>query len=164
MEDERIISCLAWSKPSCLAETVIVVELISSTPLSRERRVGNNCIKLSVTKGIGFECVAILNTEVAEFDAMKEHIHAGKIVGCGILLLSEYLISMSYTCCTEQQRAATAGWIINIAKACMAEGYNFSQDTANFLRSVKLTGFLSCTGGKLANHILISIAKNINLL
>ncbi len=46
----------------------------------------------------------------------------------------------------------------------MSKSNNLRQYTADLLRSIELTCFLACTGSKLANHILISIAQNVNLL
>jgi len=68
VEDECIIGSFTGSKSPCFAETVVVVELLGSTPLCRERRIGNNRIKLSVAKGISFERIAILYAEIAELD------------------------------------------------------------------------------------------------
>ena len=45
----------------------------------------------------------------------------------------------------------------------MSKCHNLSENAANFLRGVELTGLLTCTGGKLRNHIFISITENINL-
>ena len=71
---------------------------------------------------------------------------------------------MTDACCTEQQRAATTGRVIDIAQTSVTDGYDFGQDTAHFLRCVELTSFLACTCGKLANHILVGITENIYLL
>ena len=71
VENKGIVGCLAWCQTSSLAETIIVVELIGSTPFSRERRICHHRIKLSITKSISLQGVAILYTEVAELDAMQ---------------------------------------------------------------------------------------------
>ena len=95
---------------------------------------------------------------------MKKHIHTSQVVGRRVLLLSENLVCMTDACCTEQQRTTTTSWVIDIAQTSVTDGYDLSQDTAHFLRSVELTSFLACTCGKLANHILVGITENINLL
>ena len=46
----------------------------------------------------------------------------------------------------------------------MPKSNNLRQYTADLLRSIELTCFLACTGSKLANHIFVSIAQNINFL
>ena len=46
----------------------------------------------------------------------------------------------------------------------MPKSNNLRQYTADLLRSIELTCFLACTGSKLANHIFVSIAQNVNLL
>ena len=46
----------------------------------------------------------------------------------------------------------------------MPKSNNLRQYTADLLRSIELTGFLACAGCKLANHIFVSIAQNINFL
>ena len=98
-----IIGCLAWSKTTCFTKTVIVVELVGSTPFGREGRICYHSVKLSIAKSIRFKCVTILNAEVAELDAVQKHVHTSQVVGRRVLLLSEYLVCMTYACCTEQQ-------------------------------------------------------------
>ena len=46
----------------------------------------------------------------------------------------------------------------------MPKSNNLRQYTADLLRSIELSGFLACAGCKLANHIFVSIAQNINFL
>ena len=46
VQDKGVVGCLAWSETTCLAETIIVVELFSCTPFGRERRIGHYGIKL----------------------------------------------------------------------------------------------------------------------
>ena len=103
MEDECIIGSFTGSKSPYFAETVVVVELLGSTPLCRERRIGNNRIKLSVAKGISFERIAILYAEIAELDAVQQHVHTGKIVGCGVFLLPKDFVSMADVCSAKQK-------------------------------------------------------------
>ena len=62
---------------------------------------------------------------------------------------------------TEKQRATTASRVIHIAKPCMADRHYLCQYLTDFLRSVEFSGFLSGSCGKLPNHILIGITKNI---
>ena len=95
---------------------------------------------------------------------MKKHIHTSQVVGRRIFLLSEYLVGMTDTCCTEQQRATTTSRVIDIAQTSVTNGNDLCQDTAYFLRSIELTGFLACSSSKLANHILVGITENIYLL
>ena len=71
---------------------------------------------------------------------------------------------MTYACCTEQQRTTTTSWVIDIAQTSVTDGYDLCQNTAHFLRSVELTSFLACSSSKLANHILVGITENVNLL
>ncbi len=101
VKNESIVGSLAWSQASSLAETVIVVELVGSTPFGRERRICHNRIKLCIAKGIRLQRIAILYAEVAELDAMQKHVHTSQIIGRRILLLSEYLVGMTDACSTE---------------------------------------------------------------
>ena len=164
VENKGIVGCFAWCQTSSLAETVIVVELIGSTPFSRERRICYHSVKLCIAKSISLQGIAILYAEVAELDAMKKHIHTSQVVGRRVLLLSENLVCMTDACCTEQQRTTTTSWVIDIAQTSVTDGYDLCQDTAHFLRSIELTSFLACTSSKLANHILVGITENVNLL
>src|SRR5574344_1622219 len=164
VENKGIVGSLAWCQASCLAETIIVVELIGSTPFGREWRICNDRIKLCIAKSISLQRVAIFYTEVTKFYAMKKHIHTSQVVGRRVLFLSENLVCMTDACCTEQQRTTTTSRVINIAQTSVTNGYYLCQDTAYFLRSVELTSFLASTSGKLRNHILVGITENINLL
>lgn len=71
VENKGIVGCLAWCQTSSLAETVIVVELIGSTPFSREGRICYHSVKLSIAKSISLQGIAILYAEVAELDTMQ---------------------------------------------------------------------------------------------
>ena len=71
---------------------------------------------------------------------------------------------MTDACSTEQQRTTTTSRVIDIAQTSVTDGYDLCQNTTHFLRSVELTSFFACTCGKLANHILVGITENINLL
>ena len=136
VENKGVVGCLAWCQTSSLAETIIVVELIGSTPFSRERRICYHSVKLCIAKSISLQGVAILYAEVTKLYAVQKHIHTSQVVGRRVLLLSENLVCMTYAC----------------------------QDTAYLLRCVELTSFLASTRGKLANHILVGITENVNLL
>ena len=68
---------------------------------------------------------------------------------------------MADLCRTKKQRAATASRVIHIAKPRMTDRHNFSQYLTNLLRCIELSGFLSGSSGKLANHILVGIAKDV---
>ena len=72
-------------------------------------------IKLSITKRIPFKCITILNLEVAESDAMKQHIHSGKVISCRILFLSININCISNISSTKKQRTTTASRVIYIA-------------------------------------------------
>ena len=52
VENKGIVGCLAWCQASCLAETIIVVELVGSTPFGRERRICYHSVKLCIAKSI----------------------------------------------------------------------------------------------------------------
>ena len=164
VENKGIVGCLAWCQASCLTETIVVVELIGCTPFGRERRICYHSVKLCIAKSISLQSITILYAEVAKLDAMKKHIHTSQVVGRGVLLLSENLVCMTDACCTEQQRTTTTGRVIDIAQTSVTDGYDLCQDTAYFLRSVELASFLASTRGKLANHILVGITENVNLL
>ena len=164
VENKGIVGRLAWCQASCLTETVVVVELVRCTPFGRERRICYHSVKLCIAKSISLQGIAILYAEVTELDAMKEHVHTSQVVGRRIFLLSEDLVCMTDACSTKQQRTTTASRVINIAQTSVTNGHNLCQDTAHFLRCVELTSFLASTSGKLANHILVGITENINLL
>ena len=149
VQDKSIVGCLAWCKSSCLTETVIGIEFVGSTPFGRERRICYNSIKLGVAKGIPFKCITVFYLEIAELNAVKQHIHSSKIVGCRILFLSVNIYCIANTCSTKQQRAATASRVIDIAQTLMSYRDDFCQDTADFLRSIEFSGFLSGSCSKL---------------
>ena len=125
VQDKSIIGSLTWCKPSCFAETIISIEFVGSTPFCRERRICNYSIKLSITKRIPFKCITILNLEVAESDAMKQHIHSGKVISCRILFLSININCISDIGSTKKQRATTASRVIYIAQTLVSDGNNF---------------------------------------
>ena len=52
VENKGVVGCLAWCQASCLAETVVVVELVGCTPFGRERWICDDSVKLSVAKSI----------------------------------------------------------------------------------------------------------------
>jgi len=124
VQDKSIVGCLAWCKPSCFTETVIGIEFVGGTPFSRERRICYNSIKLGVAKGIPFKCITVFYLEITELNAVKQHIHSSKIVGCRILFLSVNIYSVTNTCSTKQQRAATASRVIDIAQTLVSNGNN----------------------------------------
>ena len=103
MENESIVGRFAWSKPSGFAETVIVVELVGSTPFCRERRICHYSVKLRVTESIRFQRISVFDAEVTEFDTVQKHVHTSQIVGRGILLLPKNLVGFTDACRTEQQ-------------------------------------------------------------
>ena len=103
VQDKSIVGCFLRGKPSCFTETVVVVKFVGGTPFGRERRICNHRIKLHIIECIPFKCIAILYFEAAEADAMQQHIHSGKVVGCRILLLSVDICCLANTCSTEQQ-------------------------------------------------------------
>ena len=90
MEDKGIVGSLAWGEATSFAESVVVVELFRCTPFGRERRIGYHGIKLLLGEGIGFERIAILDTEIAELHSMQQHVHACKVEGGRVLLLTVY--------------------------------------------------------------------------
>ena len=65
-----------------------------------------------------------LCAEIAELDAMKEAYSYEPSCIRRILLLSEYLVGITDTCCTEQQRAATTSRVIDIAQTSVTDGYD----------------------------------------
>ena len=98
-----IVSCLARSKATGTAETVIIVELVGGTPLCGERRIGNHGIELGVTESVRLQGVAILYLEITELDTMQQHIHTAQVVSSGVFLLPEYLVCPSRMSCTNKQ-------------------------------------------------------------
>ncbi|EJW94077.1 hypothetical protein EVA_17819 [gut metagenome] len=126
VENESIVGRFAWSKPSGFAETVIVVELVGSTPFCRERRICHYSVKLRFTESIRFQRISVFDTEIAEFDTVQKHVHTSQVIGRWILLLTENLIGLTDVCRTEQQRATTTGRVIHITQTGMANGDNLS--------------------------------------
>ena len=124
VENKSIVGCLAWCQASCLTETIIVVELVGSTPFGREGRICYHSVKLCIAKSISLQSIAILYAEVAELDAVQKHIHTSQVVGRRVLLLSENLVGMTYACCTEQQRATTTSRVIDITQTSVTDGYD----------------------------------------
>ena len=164
MQDKSIVGCLFRCKSSSLAATVIIVVFVSCTPFSGERRISHDCIKLRIAKCVPLQRITVFYLEVIESDAVQQHIHSGKVVSGRILLLSINVHCMTYLCCAEKQRATTASRVIHIAKPCATDKNNFSQNLADFLRSIELSGFFPGSCCKLTNHIFVGIAKNINLI
>lgn len=103
VEDKGVVGFRFRCQNTRFAETVVVVELRRSTPVGRERRIGDNGIELLVAKSVGFECVAVLNIEVVVLDTVQQHIHASKVEGRRVLLLPEQTVGLSATGSTEQQ-------------------------------------------------------------
>ena len=163
VQDESIVSFRFRSQCTRLAETVVGVEFLRRTPLSRERRICNYGIKLPVGEGIRFECVAVLYGEIFVLDTMKQHIHSGKVERGGILFLSINGIGIAVAGCPQKKGAGTASRVIYIAQTCLSGGYYLGENLTDFLRSVKLTGLFAGTGGKLTYHILVGIAENVDL-
>ena len=164
VEDKGVVGCFLRCEPSGLAETVVIVELVGGTPFCGERGICHYRIELCIAKGIPFQRIAVLYLEVAELDAVQQHIHPGKVVSGRVLLLPVNIHRMTDLCRTEKQRSTTASRVIHIAKPCATDKYNLGQYLTDLLRSIELSGFFSGSSVKLANHILIGIAKNVNLI
>ena len=161
MKDKRIVCFGLRSQYTSLAETIIVIEFCSSTPVCRKRRICNNSIKLLVAKCIRFKSVTILNVKVIVLYTMQKHIHSGKVECCWILFLPENTICLTTLSCAKQQRTGTACWVIYILQASLSCCYNLCKYLTDFLWSIELTCFFTSTCSELTNHIFVCIAKNI---
>ena len=163
VENESIVGFRFWSKYTGFAKAVVTQEFGSSTPIGRKRRIGHHSVELRITKGISFQRVTVLDVKVVIFYAVQQHIHTSQVECGGILFLSIDTVRFTITSSTKQQRPRTTCGVIYVFKSCLSSRNNLGQNEAHFLWGVKLASFLSSASGKLADHILVSITKDVNI-
>ena len=117
----------------------------------------------------------MINLKFSIFQAMKQHIHAGEVVGSDIFLLP---IDLANTVWPElfahidKQRTGPAGKIKHISQFALfscagvlaVKRDNTGKNGGDWLRSIELAGFFSGAGSKLADQIFIGVTQKVRFV
>src|SRR3989338_302055 len=133
--------------------------------MNRVRRIGNYGIKRLIAPVFWIhKRVAVSNIKMIVVDVVQKHVDTAEVVGSEIdFLPKETLTNIFFTkdfSELKEQRARTAGWIVDLIHFCFAYGSDFRQKFADFLRRKKVPTFFTSIRCIHSQQIFISITKN----
>ena len=143
-------------------ETEILAHGVGRSPTVTEGGISYHRVEKHFFRGIGFaqnipvieQRVAVEYLELGILDAVKQHVHPGKVVGGDVFFLPENLpdaIRTELFAYVKQQGTGAAGEVEHLSQLFLfsggrvltVEGDDFRQDGGDLLRRVKFAGLLS---------------------
>lgn len=115
--------------------------------------------------GVG-QRVAVGNVKVIVVDVVQKHIDTGEVIDGEVDFLSKepllHIVFAEDLDEFEQQRAGTAGRVIDLVHLFIVDGCHFGKKFAYFLRGEKFAAGLARISGVHGHQLLIGVAKGVD--
>ena len=118
----------------------------------------------------------MVDVKLAVFHAVKQHVHAGEVVGGDVFFLTKDFADgatgiFHALAHVEDQRAGAAGHVEHTVEAFFDPGFRFltvegddgGEDVGYLLRGVEFARLLAGSGGELADEVFVGIAEGIDI-
>ncbi len=141
--------------------------LFLAFPSDRIGRIGDYGIKRLIIPvfGVG-QCVAMGNIKVIVVDVVQKHIDTAEVIDSEVDFLPEEPLPDIYFAENleefEQQRAGTAGRVIDLVHLFFTNCGNLGKQLTDLLRGEKFTAGLACIGSVHGHQKLIGVAESVD--